>query len=88
MGETAGSLATMNALEGPDCVDTPNWNGRSLRRPRNLNRGSVRERSGWVRTGSWSTTGQSKISVQDFAVAMINELENPRHVRERFTAGY
>jgi putative NADH-flavin reductase len=25
--------------------------------------------------------GQSKISVQDFAVAMINELEDPQHVR-------
>ena len=33
-------------------------------------------------------TGQSKISVQDYAVAMIDELERPTHVRQRFTAGY
>jgi uncharacterized protein len=32
--------------------------------------------------------GESKISVQDYAVAMINELENPAHHRERFTIGY
>ena len=32
--------------------------------------------------------GQSKISVQDYAVAMIDELEQPTHVRQRFTAGY
>lgn len=33
-------------------------------------------------------TGQSRISVQDFAVAMIDEAEQPRHARQRFTAGY
>jgi len=32
--------------------------------------------------------GESKISVQDFAVAMIDELEKPSHVRQRFTVGY
>jgi hypothetical protein len=32
--------------------------------------------------------GESKISVQDYAVAMIDELENPAHHRERFTIGY
>jgi putative NADH-flavin reductase len=29
-----------------------------------------------------------QISVQDYAVAMIDELERPTHVRRRFTAGY
>jgi len=33
-------------------------------------------------------TGQSKVSVQDYAVAMIDELERPAHVRQRFTVGY
>jgi putative NADH-flavin reductase len=33
-------------------------------------------------------TGESKISVQDYAVAMIDELEKPAHHRERFTIGY
>jgi len=32
--------------------------------------------------------GLSKISVQDYAVAMIDELEKPAHHRERFTIGY
>jgi uncharacterized protein len=32
--------------------------------------------------------GVSKISVQDYAVAMIDELEKPAHHRERFTIGY
>ena len=33
-------------------------------------------------------TGESKISVQDYAVAMIDELEKSAHHRERFTIGY
>ena len=32
--------------------------------------------------------GESKISVQDYAVAMIDEVEKPTHHRERFTIGY
>jgi putative NADH-flavin reductase len=32
--------------------------------------------------------GESKISVQDYAVAMIDEIEKPGHHRERFTIGY
>jgi hypothetical protein len=33
-------------------------------------------------------TGESKISVQDYAVAMIDEFEKPAHHHERFTIGY
>lgn len=32
--------------------------------------------------------GESNISVQDYAKAMIDELENPEHYQERFTIGY
>lgn len=32
--------------------------------------------------------GESKISVQDYAKAMIDELEQPKHHNERFTIGY
>jgi hypothetical protein len=32
--------------------------------------------------------GESRISVEDYAVALVDELENPRHVRQQFTAGY
>ena len=33
-------------------------------------------------------SGKSSISVEDYAVAMIDELEKPVHHRERFTIGY
>ena len=32
--------------------------------------------------------GNSRISVEDYAVAMIDELERPAHRRQRFTVGY
>ncbi len=32
--------------------------------------------------------GQSRISIEDFAMAMVDELERPKHHRERFTVGY
>ena len=32
--------------------------------------------------------GDSRISVQDYAVALVDELENPAHRRQRFTVGY
>jgi uncharacterized protein len=32
--------------------------------------------------------GQSRISTQDYAVAMIDEVEQPVHIRQRFTVGY
>lgn len=32
--------------------------------------------------------GESKISTQDYAVAVLNEIENPAHIRQRFTVGY
>jgi hypothetical protein len=31
---------------------------------------------------------KSHISLEDFAAAMIDELEQPAHVRQRFTVGY
>jgi uncharacterized protein len=32
--------------------------------------------------------GNSAISMEDYAVAMLDEMENPRHVNARFTVGY
>ena len=32
--------------------------------------------------------GESRISVEDYAAAMLDELEQPKHVRQRFTVGY
>lgn len=34
------------------------------------------------------TNGDSNISVEDFAVAMVDELEQEKHHKERFTIGY
>jgi putative NADH-flavin reductase len=36
----------------------------------------------------FDAAGRSHISMEDFAVAMIDELEHPRHHCERFTVGY
>lgn len=50
------------------------------------------ERTGKFRLGQddllIGPNGQSRISVEDYAVAMIDELENPCHTRKRFTVGY
>lgn len=35
-----------------------------------------------------AANGKSHISLQDYAVAMIDELETPRHLKQRFTIGY
>jgi putative NADH-flavin reductase len=32
--------------------------------------------------------GESRISAEDYAVALVDELEHPKHVRQRFTLGY
>ena len=32
--------------------------------------------------------GESKISAEDYGVALVDELENPSHVRQQFTAAY
>jgi putative NADH-flavin reductase len=32
--------------------------------------------------------GESRISREDFAVAIVDEIEKPKHIRKRFTAGY
>jgi uncharacterized protein len=50
------------------------------------------ERTGHYRAGKdqllKNDKGESKISTQDYAVAMLDELENPQHIRERFTVAY
>jgi hypothetical protein len=49
------------------------------------------ERTGKFRLGKdqlLSTEDGSSISFEDFAIAMVDELEKPSHIRERFTVGY
>ena len=82
-----GSLATMNALDQLRKEPELDWSYLSP---------SAELKSG-VRTGKFrlgkdqllvDASGHSTISVQDYAVAMINELETPAHLRQRFTVGY
>lgn len=50
------------------------------------------ERTGKFRVGKdrllTGDDGQSRISIEDYAVAMLDEAENPRHSRERFSVAY
>lgn len=50
------------------------------------------ERTGTFRLGNdhllVDNDGQSHISQEDYAIALIDELENPQHVQKRFTVGY
>jgi hypothetical protein len=50
------------------------------------------ERTGTFRLGTdqllKDANGDSRISVQDYAMAMIDEVEEPNHIRRRFTVGY
>jgi putative NADH-flavin reductase len=50
------------------------------------------ERTGGYRMGSDTLVvddnGASRISMEDFAVAMLDEVEAPKHLRRAFTVGY
>jgi hypothetical protein len=50
------------------------------------------ERTGKFRLGTdallTAADGKSWISYEDFAVALLDEIEAPKHVRQRFTVGY
>lgn len=50
------------------------------------------ERTGSFRLGDerllTDASGRSWISMEDFAIAMVDELEAPKHSRQRFTVGY
>jgi uncharacterized protein len=82
-----GSLATIDALDQLRKEPELEWS--YLSPSAELKPG---QRTGKFRLGDdqllVDATGQSKVSVQDYAVAMIDELERPAHVRRRFTVGY
>ena len=82
-----GSLATINALEQLRNEPTLDWS--FLAPSAELHPG---QRTGHFRLGGDAllvdASGKSHISLEDFAVAMIDELEHPAHIRERFTVGY
>jgi putative NADH-flavin reductase len=81
------SLATINALD--QLRKEPDLAWTFLAPSAEMKPG---ERTGKFRLGEnqllVDSAGHSRISVQDFAVAMVNELERPLHLRQRFTVGY
>ncbi|MGE3871275.1 MAG: NAD(P)-dependent oxidoreductase [Pseudorhodoplanes sp.] len=52
----------------------------------------IGERTGKFRTGGdqllTDANGNSRITFEDYAIAMVDEVENPKHSRKRFTVGY
>jgi uncharacterized protein len=82
-----GSLATINALEQLQKEPELEWS--FLAPSAEMQPG---DRTGKFRLGGdqllTDANGQSRISVQDYAVAMVDELEKPAHIRQRFTVGY
>src|SRR4026209_1076948 len=50
------------------------------------------QRTGTFRLGTGQlirdANGASRISVEDYAMAMVDEVEMPKHIRRRFTVGY
>lgn len=50
------------------------------------------ERTGKFRIGGDNLVadaqGKSRISSEDYATALVDELETPQHIRQRFTIGY
>lgn len=50
------------------------------------------ERTGKFRLGKdqvvFNDKGESKISTADYAIALIDELEQPKHIKQRFTLAY
>lgn len=50
------------------------------------------ERTGKARLGGtqlvMDAKGESRISAEDYAIVLVDELEHPRHIRQQFTAAY
>lgn len=82
-----GALATREALHLLRNEPTLQWS--FLSPSADLSPGA---RTGVFRLGTdqllRDANGASRISVQDYAVAMIDELERPAHICRRFTVGY
>lgn len=82
-----GALATREALNMLRNEPTLDWS--FLSPSADLFPG---QRTGQFRLGTdqllADAQGKSRISVEDYATAMIDEVEKPTHIRRRFTVGY
>ncbi|HEY0623542.1 NAD(P)-dependent oxidoreductase [Sphingomonas sp.] len=83
-GAALGGIAFLDALRGETEIDWTYFSPAALlfEGPR---RGTYRTGTDQLLTGS---DGESKISFADYAIAMVDELEQHRHSRARFTAAY
>ncbi|BCL74840.1 hypothetical protein JHS3_05760 [Jeongeupia sp. HS-3] len=79
-----GAREALNLLRGETALDWTMLSPSALLEPG--------ERTASFRLGGdqllADADGNSRISVEDYAVAMIDELETPKHSRARFTVGY
>lgn len=79
-----GGIAFLDALRKEDAIDWTFFSPASF-----IFEGP---RLGHYRTGNdqlvMNEAGESKISFADYAIAMVDELEQHRHSRKRFTAAY
>ncbi|MDF0642622.1 MAG: NAD(P)-dependent oxidoreductase [Nitrospira sp.] len=82
-----GALATREALNMLRTETSLEWS--FLSPPADLSPG---RRTGKFRLGTdqllKDAEGNSRISVEDYAMAMVDEVERPAHIRQRFTVGY
>jgi putative NADH-flavin reductase len=57
-----------------------------------MHQGTSGVRKGTYRTGLenpvFDVNGRSTISVEDMAIAIVDEIEHPKHIRQRFTVAY
>lgn len=79
-----GARQALHLLRGEDRLDWTMLSPSALIAPG--------ERTGRYRLGRdqliRNAAGESRVSVEDFAVAFLDELEKPAHPRQRFTVGY
>jgi uncharacterized protein len=83
-GEAGAGIAFLDKLKGEGALDWTFLSPSALIGPG--------ERTGKFRLGLeqllTDANGKSHISYEDYAIAMIDEAEKPKHTRKRFTVGY
>ena len=81
------SLPALQAYEEIQKIDDLDWT--AISPPASIPAG---QRTGKFKRGLdkliENAKGESRISREDFAVAIVDEIEKPKHVRKRFTVGY
>ncbi|HEY5208827.1 MAG TPA: NAD(P)-dependent oxidoreductase [Stellaceae bacterium] len=83
-GEAGAGLKFLDILKGESALDWTFLSPSAMIGPG--------ERTGKFRLGLeellTAADGKSHISYEDYAIAMIDEMEKPQHSRKRFTVGY